>query len=60
MYFYEHGDPKLQLSLSLKGVNIGMTLLYRWRSKKCEMLIVFCVERPSEAGAPLGWGDISM
>ena len=22
----------------------------------CEVLIVFCVERPSEEGAPLGWG----
>ena len=21
------------------------------------MLIVFCVERPSKEGAPLGWGD---
>ena len=22
----------------------------------CEVLIVFCVERPSKEGAPLGWG----
>ena len=22
----------------------------------CELLIVLCVERPSEEGAPLGWG----
>ena len=24
--------------------------------KKCEVLTVFCVERPSEEGAPLGGG----
>ena len=24
--------------------------------KKVEVLIVFCIERPSEEGAPLGWG----
>ena len=27
LYFFEGGDLKVQLSLSLKGVNIGMTFL---------------------------------
>ena len=27
MYFFEGGDIKIQLSLSLKGVNIKITLL---------------------------------
>ena len=26
-------------------------------SRRCEVLIVFCVERPSEAGSPLEWGE---
>ena len=30
-----------------EGVNIAMT--------RHKVLIVFCVERPSEEGAPLGW-----
>ena len=33
-----------------------MTLYCKWRSRRCEALIVFCVERPSEEGASLGWG----
>ena len=27
MYFFEGGDLKIQLSWSLKGVNVGMTLV---------------------------------
>ena len=52
MCFFEGGGLKAQLSWSLKGVELEMTLLFRCRSRKCEVLIVFSVERPSEEGAP--------
>ena len=34
----------------------GWHFYFRWRSRKCEVLIVFCVEIPSEEGAPIEWG----
>ena len=37
-------------------LNIGWHFYCRWRSRRCEVLIVFCVERPSEEGVFLGWG----
>ena len=51
LHFFEGGDLKIQLPLSLKGVNIGMTLLLLMEITGYEVLIVFCVERPSE-GVP--------
>ena len=48
--FFEGGDLKIQFPWSLKGVNIGITLLCTWRLRKCEVLIIFCVERSSEEG----------
>ena len=52
--FSEVGDQKIQLSWSLKGVNIEMTLVDgdQWKS-----LIVYCVQRQIEETAPLGWRD---
>ena len=44
------------MSWSLKGVNIGMTPLCRWRLKRCALIIVFCVWRPSKECVPFGWG----
>ena len=34
----------------------GWHFYCRWRSRRCDLLIVFCVKRPSNEGAPLGWG----
>ena len=50
MYFFECGYLKIELPCSLKGVDIGMTLLLY------EVLIVFCVKDPGEEDAYLGWG----
>ena len=56
MCFFEGEDLKVQLSWSLEGVNIGMNFCCRWKSRRCEVLIVFCVERPSKEDAPFGRG----
>ena len=52
-HFFEGVDLKIQLSQSLKGVNIRMTLPL-WMEIKKVWSVVFCVERPSEEGAPIG------
>ena len=50
---FEGGDLKVQLSWSLKGVNKRWHFNCRLRSRRCEVLIVLCVERSSKEGVPL-------
>ena len=44
------------------GFLVERTVLgsHRCSSRRCEVLIVFHIERPSEGGVPLGWEDGAM
>ena len=56
MCFFEGEDIKVLVVLKFERCEHRDVTYCRWRSRRCEMLIVFCVKRPSEEGVPLGGG----
>ena len=54
--FFEGGDLKVSLSWSLKGVNIGMTLLLQVEIKKVWSVNCLLCWKTMWRRCPLGWG----
>ena len=54
MYFFEVGDLKISCHEVWKVWTWGWHLYFRWRSRKCGVLIVFYMEGWNEEGATLG------